>query len=335
MGRVTDTVGTINTTLRTLLMLFVAGIAAVGGYKAYDIYNEPHQELANKQQELDAAKEDLRKANTDLEQTRQEISGLNVKLAETSTKLAKVEVSMRLLKVRNRLAKLTVLDQGQVPVDQTATNETPAELGADTAQVPEDAGTGITSESPSNEAPATDVAESPAIPAPTKLMTRIEFVEVNEHGASIGEPRQFDIEGDMVYVDYLRVTFDDKYIEDSDLDRSTAIALFQRLFGEHQEASAGFVLDEVGTRPTAYGQGHEMSDFERQIWADFWLIANDPNKAEELGIRAAHANAVGMRVRPGRTYEIDLRSTGDMTFRPINPQIKAINSNPPPAQPPK
>ena len=57
------------------------------------------------------------------------------------------------------------------------------------------------------------------------------------------------IDGDQVYVDYLRVTFDDKYIEESDLDRSTAICLFQRIFGEYQDPAEGFHLDTVGTRP--------------------------------------------------------------------------------------
>ena len=109
-------------------------------------------------------------------------------------------------------------------------------------------------------------------------MSRLEFVEVSEEGEPIGTPREFDIRGDMVYVDYLRVTFDDKYVEQSDLDRSTAICLFQRIFGEHQEAAEGYQLDEIGSRPSAYARGAHMSDFERKIWSDFWLIANDPKR---------------------------------------------------------
>ena len=60
-----------------------------------------------------------------------------------------------------------------------------------------------------------------------------------------------------------------------------------------------------------------MSDFERKIWNDFWLIANDAQQAAELGIHAAHGAAVSMRVQEGKTYEIELRATGDMTIRPI------------------
>jgi hypothetical protein len=36
-----------------------------------------------------------------------------------------------------------------------------------------------------------------------------------------------------------------------------------------------------------------------------------------MGIRAAHGDAVSMRVRPGKTYEIDLRSTGEISVRTI------------------
>jgi hypothetical protein len=150
-------------------------------------------------------------------------------------------------------------------------------------------------------------------------VSRIEFVEINDDGQPIGEPKQFEIQGDLVYVDYLRVTFDDRYVEQSDLDRSTAICLFQRIFGEHQQAAEGYQLDEVGTRPTAYARGTPMSDFEQKIWSDFWLIANDPERAAELGIYAAHGSAVSMRVKPGAVYELELRSTGDITIRPEEP----------------
>jgi hypothetical protein len=303
MGRVNDTVGTINTTLRTLLMLVLVGIAGAVGYKGYEVYNKPVQELADKQAELDTTLANLNKANTDLETSKKEISDLSVELATTKTQLEKAEVAMRLLKVTSRLARLTVLDQQPAPGAEATP---PAEAAADTT------------------------AEQPT----SNVITKFEFVEVNDDGDPIGESRQFDIKGDMVYIDYLRVTFDDKYIEESDLDRSTAIALFQRIFGEHQEAAEGFTLDEVGSRPTAYGRGTEMSEFEKKIWGDFWLIANDQERAAQLGINAAHTNAVGMRVRPGMTYEVELRSTGDMTIRPIDPKRAAVNENPAPAQPP-
>jgi hypothetical protein len=168
-----------------------------------------------------------------------------------------------------------------------------------------------------------DQHDDPALGMP---VSRIEFVEINDEGQPIGPAKQFDIQGDIVYVDYLNVTFDDKYVEQSDLDRSTSICLFQRIFGEHQQAAEGYQLDEVGTRPTAYARGTAMSDFEKKIWGDFWLIANDPQRAAELGIYAAHGAAVYQRVQPGATYELELRSSGGLTIRPVSVEQDATES---------
>ncbi len=193
---------------------------------------------------------------------------------------------MKLLKVRHRLARLTVLDQHEIA-------------------------------SPIAVAPTTGTE---AKPSRSNVTTKVEFVEINDQGEPIGPSKQFDVVGDIVYVDYLTVTFEDKFIEKSDLDRSTSIALFQRVFGEHQQPAQGFQLDTVGTRPTAYARGNQMSDFEKKIWNDFWLIANDPARAKAMGIDAAEGNAVSMRVEPHKTYEIELRSTGTMTIRPVEPK---------------
>jgi hypothetical protein len=156
-------------------------------------------------------------------------------------------------------------------------------------------------------------------PQTKRPKTEIEFFEVNEDGAPIDDRRQkFTIDGDRVYVECLLAKFDDKYIEANDLDRRTAICLFQRIFGEHQEPQDGFQIDQVGSAPTSYARGGEMSDFEKRIWEDFWTLADDPAKAAELGIRAAHADAPSLRVKKGGLYELELRSTGEFTFRRLS-----------------
>ena len=283
MGRVNDTISNVNAAFRNLLLAMLVGLFGIGGYKAYEIFNEPQQMLADKQAELEKTSANLKQATEDLATLGKEVADLNVQLTEKSAELDRLQVAMNLLKVRHRLARLKVIDQHEVP----SLNPVPPTAGTESAV------------------------------SQPNLVTKIEFVEINRDGEPIGEPKQFDIVGDMVYVDYLRVTFDDKYVEQADLDRSTSLALFQRLFGEHQEPANGFQLDTVGTRPTAYGRGTEASDFEKKIWDDFWLIANDPAKAGEMGIRGANGDAVSIRVRPGKTYEIDLRTTGDMTIKPV------------------
>jgi hypothetical protein len=283
MGTVNQTISNVNTTLRTLLMLVLVGGAGVGGYKAYEIYNKPQRQLASTQEELKQTRENLQKAHASLAAEQQKNVELASQNAEQAATIERQQVAMQLLKVTRRVARLTVLDQR-----------------------------------PRTEDDPSSTADESENDVPRNLVTRIEFVEIGDNGDPIGEAKQFEIVGDMVYVDYLRVTFDDKYIEESDLDRSTAISLFQRIFGEYQDPADGFHLDTVGTRPTAYARGTDMSDFERKIWNDFWLIANDSRRAAELGIHAAHGNAVSIRVKPNQTYEIDLRSTGEMSIRPVD-----------------
>jgi len=153
---------------------------------------------------------------------------------------------------------------------------------------------------------------------PQRLLTTVEFFEVNDEGAPIDDERkQFKIVGDRVYVDCLVAKFEDKYVEAADLDRATAICLFQRIFGEYQQPQEGFPLDQVGSSPTSYERGGKTSEFEQQIWDDFWEFASDRQRAAEIGIRAAHADAPSTRVKKGVTYQLELRSTGEMTLRPL------------------
>ncbi len=153
---------------------------------------------------------------------------------------------------------------------------------------------------------------------PPRMMTTVEFFEVNGEGVPIDELRKkFEIEGDRVYVECLVAKFEDKYVEEADLDRATAICLFQRIFGEYQQPQDGFALDQIGSSPTSYARGGKTSKFEQQIWDDFWTFASDREKAAEIGIRAAHADAPSTKVKKGVTYQLEMRSTGEFTLAPL------------------
>jgi hypothetical protein len=286
MGRVNDTISNVNSAVRNLLLLVLIGGAGVGGYKAYDLYNKPKVELAEKNRLLAEKDTQLGAALKDLTTEKNLNADLTVKNKDLSDKYDRLQVAMKLLQVQHRMARLTVLDQREVPSLIPATPTTGNEVGASRPNV----------------------------------ITKIEFVDINDEGKEIGKPKIFDIKGDMIYVDYLTVNFEDKYIASRALNHETSIALFQRIFGEHQEPAKGFQLDTVGTQPTAYSRGTPMSKFEKDIWDDFWLIANDNKRAQELGIDAIQGKAVAIRAMPGTSYEIKLRSTGDITIRPIEPK---------------
>jgi uncharacterized coiled-coil protein SlyX len=146
------------------------------------------------------------------------------------------------------------------------------------------------------------------------ILTQIEFQEINANGDPVGEAKQIEIKGEVLYIDSWVVKFDDKYIEQADIDRATSLVLFRRVFGEMQEPRDGFVLDKAGSRPDVYGRGGEMSEFEKKIWGDFWGVANSPAKQDELGIRAAHGDTPSIKVEKGKVYRVDLRASGGLSI---------------------
>lgn len=160
------------------------------------------------------------------------------------------------------------------------------------------------------------VTEQEIDPDTNRLYTVIEFAEVDDQGNLLDQPREFRIDGDVVYLDNWVVKFDDEYVERSDLERSTSLVLFRRIFGENQRPVDGFSLDQVGSRPKVYGAGSNMSEFEQSIWRDFWNIANDQRRAQELGIRAAHGEAPSIKVQKGKSYKVLLRASDGLSITP-------------------
>ena len=154
-------------------------------------------------------------------------------------------------------------------------------------------------------------------PQTGQVLTEFAFQEIDSEGNAIENPRTFRIAGDMLYVDFWVVKFQDEFVEVAAVDKSTSICLFRRLFGEFQEPHEGFTLDEVGQRPAIYGD-QPITDFEQSIWSNFWAIANDPAQAAELGIRAAHGEAVATRLRRGQRYRISLRASDGLSITPLN-----------------
>ena len=74
------------------------------------------------------------------------------------------------------------------------------------------------------------------------------------------------------------------------------------------------MLDAVGSRPAAYRGGEKISELEQKIWDQFWEFANDPAKAREAGVRAAHGEAPSIKLMPGKRYKILLRASDGLTI---------------------
>src|SRR6476659_10257394 len=116
MGRVNDTISNVNSAVRNLLLAVLIGGAGYGGYKAYDLfYSEPKKQIKEKQAAFDELQNKFTQASDDLLAGQKKIKQLGDQNKDLADKNERMQVAMKLLKVRHRLARLTILDQHEVP----------------------------------------------------------------------------------------------------------------------------------------------------------------------------------------------------------------------------
>jgi cell division protein FtsB len=91
-------VKTINSTLRTLLLVGVTGAMGYGGWVGYDNYVRPAAEAKQAKAELEELKAQFEKQRTEM--------------AELTQAKQRLETAMKLLKVNQRIARIEVMEKG-------------------------------------------------------------------------------------------------------------------------------------------------------------------------------------------------------------------------------
>jgi len=150
---------------------------------------------------------------------------------------------------------------------------------------------------------------------PDELETRLRFIELTPEGKPIGPGREIVVQGRYVYLESLVIKFDDTYVEHGDFLRGSSVCMFRRIFGENQRPSEGEALDPESAWPMPYSAEEGTSPFYEDLWKRFWDYANDPELARSKGVRAIHGEAPFVEMRPGKTYRVELRSSGGLTIR--------------------
>jgi hypothetical protein len=253
-------VKTINSAVRTLMLIGVTGAVGYGGYLGYDNYIRPGNEAKQILADYEAMKTRLDKQSAELASTKAE----NEELTRIKERL---ETALKLLKVDQRIAKIEVMEKG--------VNE--------------------------NDQPYMEVR----------------FSEVDQQGDVVGSPRDFTILGEKIYVDGWVVTFDDKYVEHADELRSASLFVFKSIFGELERPADAKRLDtQTDTVPGIY-KSETQNEFEQQIWQDFWKVCNNVKLQKELGIRASHGQANYLVGEKGHIYQVEIRSSGAMSLKPL------------------
>lgn len=273
---VVETVSVLNSAVRTLLGLAVVGGIAYAAWYGFRVYNEKDEAT----QQLAEAKSALSLAQSEITEKERSLAQKNFEIQEKAAQIVELNETV---------------EQQQQTILRLDTSLRFLKVDRRVARLK------VLDQSRNEN---------------DELVSLVEFQELDEQGEPLDEPKQFPILGDTVYLDSWVVKFDDKYVEEADVDRATSLIFFRRMFGEFQEPHDGFALDPVGERPTAYSQGVQMSEFERRIWEDFWNVANDEIKQAELGIRAAHGDAPSIKVEKGKSYRIQLRASDGLSIVP-------------------
>jgi hypothetical protein len=151
------------------------------------------------------------------------------------------------------------------------------------------------------------------------LRTTLLFVEYAKDGSPLPAKR-FTIDGKQAHIDAMVVKFDGRYVRDRDPLRGQSVALFTRLFGDRQSPEQAHRIDDPAQIPAVYrGADPRVTEFEQDLWRDFWRLADDRAYRESMGVRVAQGEGLWGPFEPGKLYTITLETDGglNLTSEPL------------------
>jgi hypothetical protein len=163
----------------------------------------------------------------------------------------------------------------------------------------------------------TDESTVDGVPHKTLL-----FVEYTRDGTSL-TPRSFEIQGEMVHVDALVIKFERHFVSENDPLRGHSIALFTRIYGDHQTPQKAQMIDEPGKIPDIYrGADPRVAPFEQNLWTEFWRLYDDESFRAQKGVRTSSGQGVWGPFQRDKLYTITLESDGGLSL--TSSPLKAI-----------
>ena len=151
---------------------------------------------------------------------------------------------------------------------------------------------------------------------PKKVETTFTFQEYGPGGKEIGPAKRFTVLGDTIYLDSLVIKFSDDFVETGDETRGHSLVSFRGIFGRYQTPAEAFPIDAPDGIPAAYRAENGLeTDAEKHLWSRFWEISNSPFLQKSFGVRTNHGEAPSQRLEPGKSYVVELRASGGLSFR--------------------
>ena len=154
-----------------------------------------------------------------------------------------------------------------------------------------------------------------------------------DHRGTPLPPARFELVGGEAHLDATVIRFDDERIEQNDPLRGHSIALFTRIYGDHQRPVDGAVVDgpaRIGELDR--GADPRVTAFERDLWARFWHLADDPAYRRAAGVTAAFGQGVWFPADPGNLFTVTTQADGGLTLtsEPVQGIYRDALRRPPP-----
>jgi hypothetical protein len=149
--------------------------------------------------------------------------------------------------------------------------------------------------------------------------TTLLFVEYARNHLTL-PPKRFVISGNQVHLDAMVIKFDHDFVKENDPLRGHSLALFTRIYGDHQSPDEGSPIDTPGQIPGYYqGTDPRVGTFELGLWKDFWKLAGDEAYRKQMGVRVSNGQGLWWPCDPDKLYTITIESDGglNVTSEPV------------------
>lgn len=151
------------------------------------------------------------------------------------------------------------------------------------------------------------------------LQTVVRFTEFGRGGKRLA-PLVFGVPSDTPHFDALVIKFERDYVKRGDALRGHNLALFRRVYGDTQSPNSGYWIGERSGVPDLYRIAEEPTEFELNLWGEFWEYAANPDKAADAGVRVAQGESVYAPMKPGELWRLSLDAGGGLNLKKQSPE---------------
>ena len=144
-----------------------------------------------------------------------------------------------------------------------------------------------------------------------KIKTTIKFLEYGSDAKPL-EPRYFSFSGNLIQFQALVVRFQDELIKSGNRLKGKSAFIFLKAFVLDGAETQVFDITRHAEIPRGYKIPGVVSEFERELWREFWSYALDSAKREAAGVKSAQIEAPGSLFLPGSIYTLRIEHDGGL-----------------------